>query len=436
MILREGLKIGPRHHLYIGDCDAVMLAREFGTPLYVMDEVYLRGMCRAFVTAMNTFAPGGRVHYASKAFSTTAMCRIAMKEGMGLDVVSGGELYTAQKAGFPMELVTLHGNCKTPGEVRMAIELGVGHIVVDSRSEIPLLQSIAEALDKRVDVQIRLNPNINAHTHDAVKTAVDDCKFGLSIDKGEALAAVKHIAACRNLRLTGVHTHIGSQIFDIAPYLQAVERLTDFMMLASMVTGAELTELVIGGGFGVRYTRQDPPTMDPRETVRAIAREMHRQVERKGLKPPRLILEPGRIIVAEAGVMLYTVGAVKEIPGVRTYVSVDGGMADNPRVALYQSQYEALLANRAGEPLAGRYMLAGRACESGDLLGEYTLPTPEVGDIVAMLTAGAYQYSMAGNYNRLPIPAVALVRYGKADLIVERQRYEDLVQYDRVPGWL
>lgn len=437
MALRDGLVIGAKNHLFIGGCDAVELAREYGTPLYVVDEAYIRMMCRAFMHAAKSFAPGGMVCYASKAFSTMAMCKIVEQEGMGLDVVSGGELYTALKAGFPMDRVTLHGNCKTPSEVRMAIDLNVGRIVVDGHSEIPMLQSIAEELGKEVKVLLRLNPGIDAHTHKAVLTATTDCKFGLGVDDGEALRAVKMIASCPNLKLQGVHIHIGSQIFELAPYMKAINRLTDFMMLASAVIGAELGEMIIGGGFGVRYTEEDPPTVDPRETVKAIAQETERQARRKGMKVPRLVLEPGRIIVAEAGVMLYTVGGVKEIPGVRTYVSVDGGISDNPRVALYGGKYEALLANRAGEKKAGTYAIAGRACESGDVLGyDFRLPAPEVGDILAMPTAGAYQYSMASHYNRVPVPAVVLARYGKAEQIVVRERYEDLVQYDRIPGWL
>ncbi len=437
MWLREGLVVGAKHHLFIGGCDAVELAKEFGTPLYVMDEVFLRGMCKAFVGAMNTFAPGGMVCYASKAFSCTAMCKIVAQEGMGLDVVSGGELYTALKAGFPMDRVTLHGNCKTPAEVRMAMELGVGHIVIDGRSEIPMLQAIAKDLDKTVAVQIRMNPDIAADTHKSIQTANSDCKFGLGIDNGEALQAVKAIAGCPNLRLTGVHVHIGSQIFDMKPYMKAIDRLTDFMTLVSVVTGTALSELVLGGGFGVRYLEQDPPTMAPWEIVKTIAREVERQAQRKGMKTPRLILEPGRIVVAESCVTLYTVGGVKQLPGIRTYVSVDGGMTDNPRVALYDGKYEALLANRADEKPVGTYAIAGRACESGDILGlDFQLPHPEVGDILAIPTSGAYQYSMASNYNRVPVPAVVLARYGKADPIVVRQRYDDLVQYDRIPGWL
>jgi diaminopimelate decarboxylase len=309
--------------------------------------------------------------------------------------------------------------------------------VIDGMSEIPMLQAIAAELGAEVRVLLRLNPGIEAHTHKAVQTATTDCKFGLGVDNGEAIRAVRMLAGCRNLLLTGVHIHIGSQIFEMDPYLQAINRLTDFMVLVSATTREELSELAIGGGFGVRYTEADPPTVNPREAVETIARELARQAARKGMRVPRLILEPGRIIVAEAGITLYTVGAIKEIQGVRTYVSVDGGMTDNPRVALYGGRYEALLANRAGEQAAGVYAIAGRACETGDVFGyDFPLPEPAIGDILAMTTSGAYHYSMASNYNRVPIPAMALVRYGRAELIVARQRYEDVAQYDRTPSWL
>lgn len=436
-MLREGLEIGARHHLFIGGCDAVALAEEYGTPLYVIDEMYLRGMCRAFTGALKAYTDGGICCYASKAYLATAICRIIEQEGMGLDVVSGGELFTARHANFPMARVTLHGNCKTPGELQMAVDLGIGHIVIDSLSEIRRIEETAAAADRTVSVLIRLNPAIAARTHRAIQTAVADCKFGLGIDDGQALAAVKMIAACSHLRLTGVHVHIGSQIFDIQPYLRAAARLTDFMLLASGVLGRELETLVLGGGFGVRYTDADPPTTDIRATVRDIARTVEAQAREKGMTVPQLVLEPGRIIIAEAGVALYTVSSVKDIPGVRTYVGIDGGMMDNPRVALYDAAYEALLAERADARPDGAYAIAGRACETGDVFGlEFSLPRPEVGEILAMPVAGAYQMAMASNYNRVPFAAVVLAKYGKSAPIFARQRYEDLVQYDRVPSWL
>lgn len=437
MRLREGLEIGARHHLYIGGCDTVALAEEYGTPLYVVDEQYLRGMCRAFVDSVNAYAPGGRVSYASKAFCTMAMCRIVEQERMGLDVVSGGELYTAKQAGFPMDRVTMHGNSKTPDEVRLAISLDVAHIVVDSLSEIAMLQQLAAEQGKIVKLLLRMNPGIAARTHRSVQTAVKDCKFGLDLEDGDALQAAKMIGSCENLLLDGVHVHIGSQIFEVEPYLRATDRLMEFLVLASAVCGRELEHLVIGGGFGVQYTQDDPPTVDPRNMVRRIAEEIAYQAQQHGLKMPRLGLEPGRIIIAESAVALYTVHSIKHIDGVRNYVGIDGGMMDNPRVALYGGRYEALLANRADERPVDLYAIAGRACESGDLLGmDYPLPEPKVGDILAMSVAGAYQYSMASNYNRVPFPAVVLARYSKSALIVARQRYEDIVQYDRMPSWL
>lgn len=437
MNLRDGLLIGAKNHLYVGGCDTVELAKQFGTPLYVVDEVYLRNMCRAFVQAMDTYAPGGMVCYASKAFSTIAMCKIAQQEGMGLDVVSGGELYTALQAGFPMERVTLHGSSKTLAEMQMAIRLGVGRIVIDNQCEIAPLQQIAQEMGKQIRVQIRLNPGIDVETHDYLRTASIDSKFGLGIEDGEAFQAAKNISRCPNLLLTGVHTHLGSQIFKMEPYLCAVERLMNFMMLASAVPGTELTELIVGGGFGVQYTTADAPTMNPKEIIKLLAHETARQAAQKGIRTPKLIVEPGRIIVAEAGCTLYTVNGVKAISGIRTYLNIDGSMADNPRHALYDSLYEVMLANRANEAPDNTYAIAGHACESGDIFGKnYRLPHPEIGDILAMFTTGAYHYAMASNYNRVPVPAVVLVRYGKAEPIVLRESYDDIIRYDRVPAWL
>ena len=437
MILRDGLLVGAKNHLFIGGCDTVELANTYGTPLYAMDELYIRQMCHEFVDAMNLHAPGGLVCYASKAFSTVAMCKLIEQEGLGLDVVSGGELYTALKANFPMERVTLHGSSKTPYEMRMAVELGVGHIVIDNQCEIPMLQRIAEEAGRNVRVQLRLNPGIDIDTHQYIRTAAVDSKFGLGIDDGEALQATKNIAHCPNLTLTGVHVHLGSQLFSLDPYITAIDLLTNFMALASAITGAELGEIILGGGFGVQYTQEDPPALRPCDIVKALARETKRQATRKGLGIPRLMIEPGRMIIAESGITLYTVSGLKAIPGIRTYLSVDGSMADNPRPAIYGAKYEAILANRANETPNNTYAIAGHACESGDIFGyDFRLPHPDIGDILAMFTTGAYHYAMASNYNRLPVPAVVFCRYGKSEPIVLRQTYEDIVRNDRVPSWM
>lgn len=319
----------------------------------------------------------------------------------------------------------------------MAMKLGIGNIVIDNRSEIPMLQAVAEDLGIVMPVQLRLNPDIGADTHKAVQTATADCKFGMGIDDSEAQQAATMLTRCANLKLTGVHVHIGSQIFETEPYLEALDKLTDFMMLATAITGQEQTDLIIGGGFGVRYTQEDPPTVNPAEAVRILSRALARLSEEKRLPRPRLILEPGRILIAEAGMALYTVHSIKSVAGTRTYVGIDGGMTDNPRFALYGSKYEAVIANRADAAPDGVYAIAGRICESGDVLGyDFPLAAPELGDIIAMPTAGAYQYSMASNYNRVTHPAVVLARYGKSALMVRRQRYEDVVQYDKMPSWL
>ena len=436
MTLREGLSIGARRRLFVGGCDTVELANMYGTPLYVMDEASVRKNCRAFVRAMAEHAPEGSVYYASKALCVTAILRMAQQEGLGVDVVSGGELQTALQAGIPMDKVIYHGNVKTEEELAMAVRLGVGRLVVDSLDEIQPLQQAAQREGRVQSVLLRINPGVDAHTHRAVQTARTDCKFGMGIDDGEALRAIKLVLACKNLRLTGLHTHIGSQLFSMQPYVQAMDKLTDFMVLATVVIGCELEELNLGGGFGARYVDEDEPPMIY-TSIRYIAQTLRSMCSRKGMKPPRLMVEPGRSIVAEAGVALYRVHAVKRLPGVRTYVALDGSMADNPRPMLYQSPYTALLANRAGEPETETVALAGRACESGDvLMWEARLPQVQVGDIVAMLSAGAYQYSMASHTNRIPNPAMVLAYYGKSAPIVERERFEDMPRMDRMPNGL
>ena len=437
MLLRDGLLIGAHQHLYIGGCDTVILAREYGTPLYVYDEMYFRNQCRQFVSAIRKYTDSGIVAYASKAMNCLAFCRIIEEEGMHLDVVSAGELYTAQIAGFPMEHVFFHGNSKTIAELKMAIDLGVGCIVLDNIQEIAALEQIAYEYGKTAKVMIRLNPGIETKTHAALRTANRSCKFGISIDTGDALAAVKQIQRCEHLHLTGFHTHLGSQLFQVEPYYEAITRLTDFMTLATVVCGQEFENISLGGGFGVRYSDDDLPTPDIDSIVRLLSERISVECQRKGLRIPSLILEPGRLIAAESCIALYTVNSIKEIANECTYINIDGGMADNPRVALYGAQYEALLANRAGERGNTKIAIAGRACESGDVLGyNFILPYPHPGDIVAFLNTGAYQYSMAGHYNRTTLPAVVLVRYGKSDLIQKRQTFEELISLDIIPDRL
>jgi len=425
-------KINGRGHLEVGGCDAVELAQRFGTPLYVMDEACLRAMCRAYRGAFAQRFRDSLVIFAGKAFLTLAMCRIADEEGLGLDVSSAGELHTGLHAEFPPERIVMHGNNKSVAEVEMALDAGVGRIVVDSEVEIGLLQRVAAARGRTAQVLLRVTPGIEAHTHDYIQTGKIDTKFGISIGTHQALPAVERILASPNLGLRGLHCHIGSQLFHLEPFDIAVRMMADFMREVRDATGYVAAELDLGGGLGVRYRSTDhPPSVeDYAETVAAALRE---QCERHGLPEPKIMAEPGRSIVGEAGLTLYTVGVIKDIPGVRTYVSVDGGMSDNPRPALYQAEYELIVANKAAAAVNGRVTISGKHCETDTLIADIEVPELAVGDILAVQTTGAYNYTMSSNYNRLPRPAVVLVHDGEAEVIVERETLDDLLRQERLP---
>lgn len=431
MYKREALRIQENGHLTIGGCDAVKLAQQYQTPLYVMDEQTIRNNCRLYRDSIDQFYEGrGLVLFASKAFSAKEMYRIAMEEGLGADVVSGGELFTALSVNFPVEKIYFHGNNKTRSELEMAVSAGIGHIVVDNLEELELLDQIAGTAGVKQRVMFRIKPGVEAHTHEFIKTGHIDCKFGVALENGEALDFAKKIKGKNNLELRGIHCHIGSQIFDEKPFLLAAERMMDFAAQIQDVLGISIKEINLGGGFGIRYTDKDHP-LAYQEYMAEIAAEMKRIASQRGMELPFVLLEPGRSIVGEAGVTLYTVGSVKEIPGVRTYVSVDGGMVDNPRYILYQAEYEMLLANKADQPKNSCVTVAGKCCETGDLLGEnIKIQTPCAGDTLAVLSTGAYNYSMASNYNRIPRPPVVMVNNGTSRLVVRRESYEDLVRND------
>jgi len=425
-------RINYRGHLEVGGCDTAELAQRFGTPLYVMDEQCLRAMCRAYRAAFDKRFRESLVILAAKAFITLAMCRIADQEGLGLDLSSAGELHTGLHTGFPPERIFLHGNNKSAAELEMALDAGVGRIVVDSEAEIELLQRMAAARGATADVLVRVTPGIDAHTHTYIQAGQIDSKFGLGIGTHQALPAVEHVLARPNLRLRGLHCHIGSQVFAIESFDLAARMMVDFVREVREATGYVVEELNLGGGLGVRYREADhPPSVD--DYAETISRPLHEQCERHGLPEPKVMVEPGRSIVGEAGLTLYTVGVVKDIPGVRTYVAVDGGMSDNPRPALYQAQYQVVVANKAAWPLDGKVTIAGKHCETDTLISDIEVPELAVGDIIAVQTTGAYNYSMASNYNRLPRPAVVLVCDGQADVIVERETLDDLLRQDRLP---
>lgn len=430
--------INAQGHLTIGGVDAVDLAREFGTPLYVFDEALIRRNCRAYMEAFRKYWGGEfAVAYASKAFMVTAMAALAHQEGLHLDVVSGGEIATALKAGVPAEKLFFHGNNKSPEELEFALREGVGRIMVDSVHELELLAALAAGTGQRPRIFFRLTPGVSAHTHHYISTGQLDSKFGIPIETGAAMAAVRQALATPAVELVGLHCHIGSQIFDLEGYVAAAGRMVDFMAQVWRETGWICGELNMGGGLGVRYTAEDTPTT-PDRLAEVLCGALKAKLAEHGLPQPRLVTEPGRSIVAEAGTTLYTIGTIKEIPGIRTYVSVNGGMNDNIRPALYQARYDVLVANKAHEPAVKVVTIAGRACESGDMLfHDVAVPASiQRGDLLAAFTTGAYNYSMASHYNRFPKPAVVFVQDGRADLVVRRESWDDLLAFDVVPDRL
>ena len=431
MFVSENLSVNENGNLSIGGSDAVELAEEYGTPLYVMDEDLIRNNCRRFKESIDKYYDGaGMACYASKAFSCRAIYKIINEEQLGIDVVSGGELYTAASVDFPMEKVCFHGNNKTDDELKLAVEKKVGRIIVDNIFELERLDRIAANAGVTAKIMYRIKPGIDAHTHDFVKTGQIDSKFGFALETGEAFEEVKAALSLGNVTLTGLHCHIGSQIFDIDPFVHAAEVMLEFIAKIKDELSYEIDELNLGGGFGIKYTDEDMPTAYEKymESVSAKVKEVCTE---KNIKQPFILIEPGRSVVASAGVTLYTVGSVKVIPDIRTYVSIDGGMCDNPRYALYKSKYDIVAANKAGEPKTEIVTIAGKCCESGDLIGEnMSVQKLEAGDILAVLATGAYNYSMSSNYNRIPKPPVVMVSGGKSRVVVKRETYEDIIRND------
>lgn len=434
---RETLKINQEGHLEIGGADTVALAKQFGTPLYVFDEAYIRRMMGVYRdTLAEKYNGNGLVLYASKAFSCQAVYRIADQENIGIDVVSGGELYTALKAGFPAEKIYMHGNNKLDYEIGEGLDAKIGCIVADSYSEIDKIDAEAAKRGMVQTILLRINPGVEAHTHAFVQTATTDSKFGFSIMDGTAEKITAYALTKEHVKLAGYHCHIGSQIFEKESFVIAVTKVMNFAAEMKQKLQFTMETLNLGGGFGIWYTDEDRkiPPEGYAEYLEALIEEVQRKARELGMKEPFLLIEPGRSIVGEAGITLYTVGAIKEIPGVRKYVAVDGGMFDNPRFALYESKYTPVLANRATEECTEMVSIAGKCCESGDMIAvNVHLPKAERGDILAILSTGAYNYSMAMNYNRNMIPPCVLVHDGKAEYIVRPQSYEDLNRNDVIP---
>jgi diaminopimelate decarboxylase len=424
--------INEKGHLEIGGCDAVELARRFGTPLYVMDEADIRRRCREFRRAFETRHADCAIAFAAKAFLNLAMCRIADQEGLWMDVASDGEVRTAATAGFPAEKLYLHGNYKKEEELSHALEVGVGLIVVDSEWELEVLRRAASRLNKKARILIRVTPGVESHTHTYIETGQIDNKFGLPAATGQALRAVRAALAMPEIELVGLHCHIGSQVFVLKPFETATRIMVSLAAQIRDELGFTAREINMGGGLGVRYRSSDsPPSAE--EYADAIISSARDSARRHRFPMPHLVVEPGRAVVGEAGTTLYSVGVVKVIPGARTYVSVDGGMSDNPRPALYQAVYEAIVADKADVEPSETVTIAGRHCESDILIHGIELPHIEPGDILAVQTTGAYNFTMASNYNRFPRPAVVLVADGRADIIVERQTEEDLLRGEIIP---
>lgn len=427
MKLQGTMKINEKDHLEIGGCDTVELADQYGTPLVVVDEGYLKNICENYYNAFSV-NENALVLYASKAFLTPSVLAIVKKSGLGLDTVSGGELFMAKQSGFPMEKVFFHGNNKTYEEILQAIDYGVGRIVLDNHYEIDFVNKVAKEKNVKPNVLLRITPGIDAHTHDFIKTGHIDSKFGFTLQTGDALEGVKKTINAENLNFKGVHCHIGSQIFGTESFTHAVDVMVNFIKDIKNECNVDVDDLDIGGGRGIYYTEGDEPT--PIENYsKAIFTTLKDKISKCGLQLPKIYIEPGRSIIGPCGTNLYKVGSIKDIPGIRKYVAVDGGMSDNIRPALYGARYELGIASRmSAKDNLETVTVSGKLCESGDILArDITLSKIYSGDILAMTSTGAYGYSMASNYNMIGKPAVVFVNEGKSDLVIKRQSYEDLI---------
>ncbi|MGM9533107.1 diaminopimelate decarboxylase [Intestinibacter sp.] len=418
--------------LYIGGVKTLDLVEKYKTPLYVFDEELIRNNCREYIKSFKVNENGNKVAYAGKAFLTKYMCKVVKEEGLCLDVVSGGELYTAYKAGMPMENILFHGNNKTVDEVKLGIELGVGRFVVDNFYELDLIEKFCLENNKTQKIYFRVTPGIDAHTHDYIKTGQIDSKFGFALVNGDFYKAVEKVKEYKNIELVGIHAHIGSQIFEIEPYLDEVEVMLNLLKEVNEKNDdINLTEVDLGGGIGVYYTKEDKPRTIS-AFCEAIINKANEVCEKLDIKVPTLLIEPGRSLVANAGSTIYTVGSIKEIKDVRTYVSVDGGMTDNIRPSLYQAGYECAIVNKINQTGHNhKVTIAGKCCESGDILiSDTEVGDIESGDILITTTTGAYGYAMASNYNKIPKNPVVFVKNGEDILSCKRQSYEDLLSLE------
>ena len=436
MHLHGTSRVNDQGRLEIGGCDTTALAAQFGTPLFVVDEAQVRSKAKQFMEAFQASGLKFQVAYASKAFCVMAMCRIVEDEGMSLDIVSDGELHTALQAGFPPERIHFHGNNKSPQEIEMAIDAGIGCFVVDNFVELHMLNAIAGEKGKQVSILLRVTPGVEAHTHEFISTGQTDSKFGFDMGNGAAYKGFQVAKDLTNLHILGIHSHIGSQIFEVDGFRLAMEKVIYFATKVRNELGVTFQVVNLGGGFGIRYVEGDTPRPIAKY-VEAITDGIKTFFTEHQYPIPEIWIEPGRSIIGDAGTTLYTIGTYKDIPGVRKYISIDGGMTDNPRYALYGSKYEAMLANRANESTEEIVTVAGKCCESGDIIiKDVALPNVTSGDLLAVSCTGAYNYAMASNYNRLRRPAVVFVQDGQADIAVKRETLDDIVCQDVIPDRL
>ena len=427
----NNISVNAKGHLTFAGYDTTDLAQKYGTPLYLMDEDKIREHIREYKTAFEKYFPQGSMpEFASKSFSCKQIYRIMAEEQMNIDVVSCGEIYTAATAGFPMERSFFHGNNKSDGDIRFAIENKVGFFVADSMDEIYAISRIAKQNGITQKILLRVTPGIDTHTHQKISTGNVDSKFGIAISTGQAIEAVKEILKTENISLCGFHCHIGSQIFESEPFITAASIMLEFIKQVKDELNYTAEMLNLGGGFGVRYL-ESQPEISYTEKIREVATAINEQCSALGIKVPKIAMEPGRSIVADAGMTLYTVGSVKEITGYKNYVSVDGGMTDNPRYTLYEAPYTVILASRANDKADFVATVAGRCCESGDIIQEnVNLPKPKRNDILAVLTTGAYNYSMASNYNRVPRPPVVMLNKNGDYVAIKRETFEEICSLD------
>jgi diaminopimelate decarboxylase len=431
MYLHGTAVINKKGHLQIGGVDSINLAKEYGTPLYVYDVELMRKKARGFIDTFKKYGVQAQVAYASKAFSCIAMIQLAEEEDLSLDVVSGGELYTALAAGFPSERIHFHGNNKSPQEIEYAVKENIGCFVVDNFHELELLRQASIVYGKQINILLRVTPGIEAHTHEYIITGQEDSKFGFDLKNGQVTEAICLTHNSKQFNLLGIHCHIGSQIFETSGFTMAVDKI--FESIAGWNEEFAYIPKVInlGGGFGIRYVEGDEP-LNPEAYVEAMILQVKQHIEKLGIAMPEIWIEPGRSLVGDAGTTLYTLGSSKTVPGIREYVSVDGGMSDNLRPALYDAKYEAIIANKGTAETDKTVSIAGKCCETGDMLiWDLPLPKVEQNDILAVFCTGAYGYSMSNNYNRIPRPAVVFVEDGEAQLVIERESYADLVKLDK-----